>query len=50
MYGKATNSARTLVNLPSNMLTATDLADYAQKLADKYGFECEILEKKRWKR
>ncbi|WEZ09137.1 leucyl aminopeptidase [Priestia flexa] len=45
VYGKATNSARTLVNLPSNMLTATDLADYAQKLADKYGFECEILEK-----
>ncbi len=43
--GKATNSARTLVNLPSNMLTATDLAEYAQKLANKYGFECEILEK-----
>ena len=32
-YGKATNSARTLVNLPSNMLTATDLANYAVEMA-----------------
>lgn len=44
-YGKATNSARTLVNLPGNMLTATDLANYAKKLADQYDFEVEILEK-----
>ncbi|TYR78711.1 leucyl aminopeptidase [Priestia megaterium] len=44
-YGKATNSARTLVNLPSNMLTATHLAQYAVELARKYGFEYEILEK-----
>jgi leucyl aminopeptidase len=45
VYGKATNSARTLVNLPSNMLTATDLANYAVELAKKYDFEYEILEK-----
>ncbi|QPA30527.1 leucyl aminopeptidase [Thermaerobacillus caldiproteolyticus] len=45
VYGKATNSARTLVNTPSNLLTATDLANYAVKLAQKYDFECEILEK-----
>ncbi|MDR4458540.1 M17 family peptidase N-terminal domain-containing protein, partial [Bacillus tropicus] len=44
-YGKATNSARTLVNLPSNMLTATDLANYAVEMAHTYGFEYEILEK-----
>lgn len=44
-YGNATNSARTLVNLPGNMLTATDLADYAVELANKYEFEVEILEK-----
>ncbi|KAB2334921.1 leucyl aminopeptidase [Cytobacillus depressus] len=44
-YGKATNSARTLVNLPGNMLTATDMANYALELAGKYKFEAEILEK-----
>lgn len=45
IYGQATNSARTLVNLPGNMLTATDLANYAAELAAKYNFELEILEK-----
>jgi leucyl aminopeptidase len=44
-YGKATNSARELVNLPGNMLTATDMANYARSLGEKYGFEIEILEK-----
>ncbi|MBE6183034.1 leucyl aminopeptidase [Heyndrickxia ginsengihumi] len=44
-YGKATNSARTLVNTPANLLTASDLADYAKQLADTYQFELEILEK-----
>lgn len=44
-FGKGTNSARTLVNLPGNMLTATDLANYATKLAAKYDFEVEILDK-----
>jgi len=45
VYGKATNSARNLVNLPGNMLTACDLAEYAKNLAEKYDFELEILEK-----
>ena len=45
VYGKATNSARTLVNTPSNLLTAADLANYAVELANKYEFEYEILEK-----
>jgi leucyl aminopeptidase len=45
IYGAATNSARTLVNLPGNMLTASDLAEYAGELAGKYDFELEILEK-----
>ncbi|MCH1625519.1 leucyl aminopeptidase [Fredinandcohnia quinoae] len=44
-YGKGTNSARSLVNLPGNMLTATDMANYAVDLAKKYEFEVEILEK-----
>ncbi|WP_043932283.1 leucyl aminopeptidase [Bacillus sp. EB01] len=42
-YGQGTNSARTLVNLPGNMLKATDLAEYARALGEKYGFETEIL-------
>ena len=45
IYGKAVNSARNLVNLPGNMLTASDLADYAAELGSRYGFETEILEK-----
>ncbi|THE10123.1 leucyl aminopeptidase [Bacillus timonensis] len=44
-YGQGTNSARTLVNLPGNMLTATDLANYASEIGMKYGFEIEILDK-----
>lgn len=45
VFGKATNSARTLVNTPGNLLTATDLAHYAADLGDHYNFEVEILEK-----
>lgn len=44
--GYATNEARNLVNMPPNLLTATEMANYAQKLADKYGFEIEVLGKK----
>ena len=44
-YGSGTNSARTLVNLPGNLLTATDMANYAKELGEKYDFEVEILEK-----
>ena len=34
VFGKATNSARTLVNTPGNLLTSTDLANYAVDLAE----------------
>lgn len=44
-FGKGTNSARTLVNTPGNLLTATEMAKYAKELAGKYDFEVEILEK-----
>jgi leucyl aminopeptidase len=44
-FGNGTNSARTLVNIPGNLLTARDMADYAQQLASKYNFEIEILDK-----
>ena len=45
VFGIATNSARTLVNTPGNLLTSTDLANYAVDLANRYNFEVEILEK-----
>lgn len=45
VYGRATNSARTLVNTPSNLLSASALANYAVELAKKYGFEYKIVEK-----
>lgn len=45
IYAEAVNEARFLVNLPPNLLTATDLADYAVSLANKYDFEVEILNK-----
>ncbi|EIJ80701.1 leucyl aminopeptidase [Bacillus methanolicus PB1] len=44
-YGRGTNSARTLVNMPGNKLTATEMANYAKELAEKYDFKVEILEK-----
>lgn len=44
-FGKGTNNARTLVNTPGNLLTATDLANYAKELGAKYEFEVEILDK-----
>ena len=45
IYAEAVNEARFLVNLPPNLLTASDMADYATSLANKYGFEVEILNK-----
>ncbi|RHW36819.1 leucyl aminopeptidase [Lysinibacillus yapensis] len=45
VYADAVNEARTLVNLPPNLLTATELGHYAQQLAKKYNFEVEILTK-----
>jgi leucyl aminopeptidase len=44
-FGQGTNSARTLVNIPGNLLTATDMANYAVDLASRYEFEVEILDK-----
>ena len=44
--GYATNEARNLVNMPPNLLTATEMANYAQQLAEKYEFEIEVLGKK----
>ncbi|AQQ52714.1 leucyl aminopeptidase [Planococcus lenghuensis] len=45
VFADAVNEARTLVNMPANVLTAVRMAAYAEELADEYGFETEILGK-----
>ncbi|PKH08977.1 leucyl aminopeptidase [Planomicrobium sp. MB-3u-38] len=45
VFGESVNEARTLVNMPGNILTATALADYAQELGEQYGFDMDILDK-----
>ncbi|HHY71765.1 MAG TPA: leucyl aminopeptidase [Bacillus bacterium] len=45
VYGTGTNTARNLVNLPPNLLTAADLAEFAISIANKYGMDYEVLEK-----
>lgn len=45
IHGHATNAARTLVNMPPNMLTAEELADYAVSLAKKYDMDYKVLDK-----
>lgn len=45
IFGQATNSARNLVNIPSNLLTPSDIALYAKGLANQYDMSIEILEK-----
>ncbi|WP_332633654.1 leucyl aminopeptidase [Halalkalibacter flavus] len=44
-YGQGANRARKLVNTPGNLMTPTDLAEEAVALAEKHGFEYEILER-----
>jgi leucyl aminopeptidase len=44
-YAKGTNTARTLINLPPNILTPTELAKRAVEIAETYGFEYHVLEK-----
>jgi leucyl aminopeptidase len=42
VFAEATNYARDLTNIPSNLLVPENLAEEAQKLASLYGFECII--------
>lgn len=44
-FGIGANTARQLVHMPGNLLNATELANFSRKLAEKYGFDIEILEK-----
>lgn len=46
IYADAVNEARILVNTPGNVLTSTQLGEYARELGEAYGFETEILGKK----
>lgn len=43
--GQGTNIARNLTNQPGNLLTASDLAEFAEGIANKHGFKINILEK-----
>ncbi|GAF64900.1 putative peptidase [Bacillus sp. TS-2] len=45
VFSEGTNLSRRLINIPGNLLTPTYLAEEAEKLAQKHGFEVEILEK-----
>ncbi|HSI65940.1 MAG TPA: leucyl aminopeptidase [Planococcus sp. (in: firmicutes)] len=45
VFAASVNEARTLVNMPGNILTAVALGEYAQELGEDYGFETEILGK-----
>lgn len=45
IHGRATNEARTLVNMPPNMLTAEEMANYAVSLAEKYDMDYKVLDK-----
>ena len=45
IFGQSVNEARTLVNMPANILTATAMGEYAQELGEAYGFETDILGK-----
>lgn len=45
IFADSVNEARTLVNMPGNVLTATALAEYAQEMGEQYGFEMDILDK-----
>ncbi len=45
VLGVATNSARTLVNLPHNYMNAVDLANYAVKLGERLDFDVQVIEK-----
>lgn len=45
IYAEAQNEARSLVNMPPNLLTATELANYASNMAKEFGLEIEVLTK-----
>jgi leucyl aminopeptidase len=45
IVGEAQNFTRSLVNEPANMLTPSDMAAAARRVADEYGLKCEVLDR-----
>ena len=45
-YGEGINYARELADTPSNLMTPEHLVEEAKKVAQQYGMECTILDKK----
>lgn len=45
-YGEGINYARELADTPSNLMTPENLVEEAKKVAQQYGMECTILDKK----
>ncbi|MDP2920397.1 MAG: leucyl aminopeptidase [Dehalococcoidia bacterium] len=45
ILAEATNTARDMVNEPSNFMTPTRLAEEAKSIAEKYGLEITVLER-----
>jgi leucyl aminopeptidase len=45
-FGEATNLARSLTNMPGNLLTPSDLAVAAIEIAERYGFPSEVLDER----
>lgn len=45
VYGNAINNARKLGDIPSNLLTPSDLARYAMNLTSRLGLEITVLDK-----
>ncbi len=46
---EAANFTRNIVNEPGNVIKPADLAEIAQKLAEKYGLECTVYDEERLK-
>ena len=46
VYGEGINYARMLSDTPSNLMTPEHLVEEAKKVAQQYGMECTILDKK----
>ena len=49
ILAEAANLARDMVNEPSNYMTPTIMAEEARGIAEKYGLEIEVLERKQMK-
>lgn len=45
IIGESMNFARDMVNEPSNMLTPTEMANRAKKMAKEVGLKCDILDR-----